>query len=199
MYLEKEKFSIVIILCVITIIVFSFSFTTFHTRNDLPIGYKMDSLHGIVVYYNGPVTHVLGRNTTEDGYNLGLQYQCVEFVKRYYYYRFGHKMPNSYGHAKDFFDFDVSDGNFNSKRGLIQFNQHGSFKPQIGDILVFGPYKANRFGHVAIVSNVHESKIEIIQQNAGGVNRSREKLSLTYERESWYVHGENVLGWLRMR
>lgn len=199
MYFQSEDFRIGTILFVITIIISSFSFTTFHKTEDLPIGYKMDSLHGVVVYHNGPVTHVLGRNTTEDGYNLGLKYQCVEFVKRYYYYRFGHKMPNSYGHAKDFFDSDVSDGNFNSQRGLIQFSQYSSFKPQIGDILVFGPYKANRFGHAAIVSNVDESKIEIIQQNAGSVNRSREKLSLIYERKSWYVHGENVLGWLRMR
>ncbi|WP_413044376.1 hypothetical protein [Pseudomonas sp. YJ42] len=62
-----------------------------------------------------------GRNLTQDGYNLGLRYQCVEFVKRYYFERHGHRMPDSYGHAKDFFDPQVGDGALNARRGLLQF------------------------------------------------------------------------------
>jgi hypothetical protein len=61
------------------------------------------------VYYNGGVANVVGRNVSVDGYNLGLKYQCVEFVKRYYYQHLGHKMPDTYGHAKDFFDRNVAD------------------------------------------------------------------------------------------
>src|SRR5690625_3985796 len=60
------------------------------------------SLNGVYVYYNGSTNTVVDRNTSLDGYNLGLEYQCVEFVKRYYYERLDHTMPNSYGHAKDF-------------------------------------------------------------------------------------------------
>ena len=70
---------------------------------SMEIGDKVDSLNGVFVYYNHSVGNVSGRNTTADGYNLGLKYQCVEFVKRYYYENLNHKMPNSYGHAKDFF------------------------------------------------------------------------------------------------
>ncbi|OCG61857.1 hypothetical protein [Gilliamella sp. GillExp13] len=62
------------------------------------------------VYYNGSINNVRGRNIAKDGYNLGLKYQCVEFIKRYYYQRFNHKMPNSYGHAKEFFDPSIVDG-----------------------------------------------------------------------------------------
>ncbi|MFA0963395.1 hypothetical protein AB9P05_16445 [Roseivirga sp. BDSF3-8] len=47
---------------------------------------------------------VSGRNLTPDGYNLGLKYQCGEFMKRYYYLHLNHKMPDSYGHARDFFN-----------------------------------------------------------------------------------------------
>ncbi len=48
------------------------------------VGDKVDSLNGVYVYYNSNVGNVSGRNLASDGYNLGLKYQCVEFVKRYY-------------------------------------------------------------------------------------------------------------------
>lgn len=47
-------------------------------------GDVVDSFQGVHIYYNGFVNHVESRNLTPDGYNLGLKYQCVEFVKRYY-------------------------------------------------------------------------------------------------------------------
>ena len=71
-------------------------------KKQASIGEVVDEFNGVKVYFNGAVEHVGGRNLAADGYNLGLKYQCVEFVKRYYYERFGHKMPNSFGHAKDF-------------------------------------------------------------------------------------------------
>lgn len=67
------------------------------------IGMVVDEFNGVKVYYNGSISNVSGRNVAKDGYSLGLKYQCVEFIKRYYYERFNHKMPDSYGHAKDFF------------------------------------------------------------------------------------------------
>ncbi|SUD83261.1 Uncharacterised protein [Stutzerimonas stutzeri] len=54
-----------------------------------------------------------GGNLSKDGYNLGLRYQCVEFVKRYYFERHGHRMPDTYGHAKSFFDPSLGDGALN--------------------------------------------------------------------------------------
>ncbi|MGN2920302.1 hypothetical protein ACTFQ5_16360 [Aliivibrio fischeri] len=74
------------------------------------------------------MNHVLERNVAADGYNLGLKYQCVEFVKRYYYEYFNHKMPDTYGHAKDFFNPDLPDGNLNKQRNLIQY-KNGSLNP----------------------------------------------------------------------
>lgn len=49
-------------------------------------------------------------------YNIGLKYQCVKFVKRYYYEHLNHKMPDSYGHEKDFFDNTIADGQLNKKQ-----------------------------------------------------------------------------------
>ncbi len=68
------------------------------------IGKTLDSFNNVAVYYNGSVENIVERNTTPDGYNLGLKYQCVEFVKRYYYEYYHHKMPDSYGNAIDFYD-----------------------------------------------------------------------------------------------
>ncbi|HRH39166.1 MAG TPA: CHAP domain-containing protein, partial [Flavobacteriales bacterium] len=61
-------------------------------------GAPIDSLHGVIVYHNDGMSATHGRNTV-DGYNVGLRYQCVEFVKRYYLEHYHHRMPNSYGNA----------------------------------------------------------------------------------------------------
>lgn len=68
------------------------TFKKFNFNTDFSVGQQIDSLNGVYVYYNGGVENVTGRNITEDGYNLGLKYQCVEFVKRYYYEYLNHKI-----------------------------------------------------------------------------------------------------------
>ena len=43
-------------------------------------GTAIDSYNNVTVYYNGRVGSTNGRNTAPDGYNLGMKYQCVEFL-----------------------------------------------------------------------------------------------------------------------
>lgn len=160
-------------------------------------GEVIDSLNGISVYYNGEnFSNVSGRSVTVDGYNLGLKYQCVEFVKRYYYEYYGHKMPNSYGHAKDFFDNSLDDVAFNAKRGLNQYRNIRYEKPQVNDILVYDGFGGNPFGHIGIVSEVGDDYIEFVQQNVG--KKSRQRLKLVEYAGIWTVADYDVLGWLRM-
>jgi len=163
------------------------------------VGDKVDSLNGVYVYYNGAVSNVSGRNTASDGYNLGLNYQCVEFVKRYYYEYFKHKMPNSYGHAKDFYDVKLKDGQLNKQRNLVQYSNPSKLKPKVNDLIIFDGTRFNKYGHVAIVSKVTDKGIEIIQQNPGPMASSRARYTLSNNDETWKVSGGNVLGWLRMR
>ncbi len=92
-----------------------------HTHPTKDVGDPVNELTGIKVFYNGGVKNVEESNVTEDGYNVGLKYQCVEFVKRYYLQKLNHKVPESYGHAKDFFDPSVENGSLNTKRNLIQY------------------------------------------------------------------------------
>ena len=158
------------------------------------IGDSIDELENVVVFYNGSIGHIENRNVTKDGYNLGLRWQCVEFVKRFYLDFFNHKMPDSYGHAKDFFDKNLEDGKLNKTRNLIQHSNPSIAKPEKFDILIFGKTSSNDFGHVAIISEVSEVEVEIIQQNMGFFGSSRERMDLVFEEGKWIIENSKVLG-----
>ena len=158
-------------------------------------GDQIDSLDDVAVYYNGKISTSNGR-TVIDGYNVGLKYQCVEFVKRYYLKHYNHTMPNSYGHAKDFFQLGLEDGGFNKSRGLYQYTNPSVSKPQIGDLIVMGAGK-EEYGHIAIVSQVGADYIEIIQQNTGVVSRTRAKYDLLLIDGKYRVDNKRINGWLR--
>jgi len=157
----------------------------------------LDSLNGVVVYYNGMVGRTNGRNMTADGYNIGMKHQCVEFVKRYYYERLHHKMPDAFGNAKDFFDRALPDSSLNAKRGLLQFANASRSRPREEDLLIFDGHTGNTYGHVAIVSDVTDSTICIIQQNPGPFGKSRDTFSLQHSGDKWTIINTRVLGWLR--
>lgn len=161
------------------------------------VGKVIDNFNGVDIYYNGRVANIQGRNVTKDGYNLGLKYQCVEFVKRYYYEYYNHKMPDSYGNAKDFYSHAIEDGQINPARNLRQFSNPSRSRPQIGDLLVFGPTPYNKFGHVGIISKVERNRFEIAQQNPGSNNPSRQWFDFTNQNSNYYINHEYVLGWLR--
>lgn len=181
----------------IVLIIFLVLNRTLNATPFCAVGDRLDSLNGVVVYYNGGAGNVSGRNVTEDGYNLGLKYQCVEFVKRYYFQHFNHKMPDTYGNAKDFFDAAVGDGRLNAQRGLLQFTNESSSCPRVGDLVVFDGSTFNEYGHVAIVSEVAEDEVEIIQQNSGAFGRTRKWLDLEQVEGRWRIDDDRLLGWLR--
>jgi hypothetical protein len=161
------------------------------------IGDVVDEFNGVKVYYNGSVSHVSMRNVSSDGYNIGLKYQCVEFVKRYYYEYFKHKMPNSYGHAKDFYNSKFKDGQINTERNLIQYKNGGKGIPQMHDLIVWKGNEWNPYGHVAIVVKNNSNKsIEIIQQNPGPNAPSRITLNLIYSDSGYTIDDDEILGWL---
>ncbi len=179
--------------------------TNINLNPQRQVGQVVDSLDGVKVYFNGGVNHVLERNVSVDGYNIGLKYQCVEFVKRYYFEHFNHRMPDTYGHAKSFFDPNVAHGKMNSARALQQFYNGQDIAPKHGDIIVFKPSLTNPYGHVAIVSKIIASEnldsqamqVEIIQQNPGPFGSSRETYPLLHQ-NGWQVEHPLVVGWLRL-
>lgn len=187
------------ILVVLSVVVAA-SAVLFILRKEVPLpsvvthvhGDRLDSLNGVVVFCNGGFSSTSGRNVV-DGYNLGLKYQCVEFVKRYYFQRFKHRMPNSYGNAKDFFDSTVADGALNAARGLLQFTNSSATKPAPDDLLIIDGSRVNPYGHVAIISRVSDGEVEVIQQNTGS---TRGTYDLDMVDGRWRIDNARVLGWL---
>jgi len=193
--IKKATFLIITLVLVTSLGLWIFKKINFNLNYET--GQHIDSLNNVIVYYNGDVNNVADRNLTDDGYNLGLKYQCVEFVKRYYYEHLNHKMPDSYGHAKDFFDQGLSDGQKNLSRALVQYSNPGRTQPKVNDLLVFSETAFNKYGHVAIISNVTDKEIEIIQQNPGPFGRSRETFNIENSNGEWKVNSDRILGWLR--
>lgn len=181
----------------ITLIVSFFLVGNIQLLSPNKVGEVIDELNGVEVFYNGKVSHVNGRNVVK-GYNVGLKWQCVEFVKRYYLEAYQHKMPDSYGHAKDFFNPSVKDGEHNKMRNLRQFSNPSAFPPQVGDIVIFDKSRWNKFGHVAIISKVENDRIEIIQQNKGVFGAPRETINLTKNGKQWKLDNDRVVGRLSL-
>jgi hypothetical protein len=153
--------------------------------------------YGVAIHYNGAIVHEDGRNLSPGGYNLGLRWQCVEFVKRSYFEHYGHRMPEARGNAREFFDEGVPNGTVNPARGLLQFRNDGSALPNVDDIVVFGGWLANPYGHVAIVSRVDSDGIETVQQNPGPFRASQERISIDMAGGHPSLTGHRLLGWLR--
>lgn len=194
LYAMKKKLTIALI-CLIAVFGLWMVSKKMNLNPSYSVGQPIDSLNNVIVFYNGGVNNVEERNTV-DGYNLGLKYQCVEFVKRYYYEHYNHKMPDTYGHAKDFYNSNLTDGQLNTQRGLIQYSNPSSSKPKIGDLIVMDATIFNSFGHVAIVSDVKDESIEIIQQNSGPYSSSRDQIDLKNDNNKWLIQNTRILGWL---
>lgn len=189
---------LIVIGAIALIMIFANRMRSLITNNQYNIGTPIDSLNGVFVYYNGDVSNVSGLHKTPDGYNLGLRYQCVEFVKRYYYEYLNQKIPDAPGHAKDFFDPSIADGNMNTQRNLIQYTNTSTSKPSVDDIIIYNATAENKYGHVAIISKVSNDEIEIIQQNSGPMGSSRNTHPLVFEDGRWTINDDLALGWLRI-
>lgn len=194
----KKGFLIFFILLLASFFIYKFV-KKINLNSEHEVGEPVDSLNHVIVYFNGGVDNNSGRTTSPDGYNIGIKYQCVEFVKRYYYQHLNHKMPDAFGNAKDFFDPEIADGIMNDKRGLIQYTNGSKTRPRADDLLIFSGSLFNKYGHVAIIASVNEKEIEIIQQNPGPFGNSRELIPADSSEKGWTIHNERVLGWLRKK
>lgn len=159
------------------------------------VGDVLDWWRGVPVRANGlPYDRSHGRHVGTDGYYYGRQWQCVEFVKRFYYDRLGHAFPDGMGDAKTFFDPAISHGTLNPKRGLRQFTNGSGEAPRPDDLMV---WTGGSYGHVAIVSKVGVGFIEVVQQNVK--DGSRMRMVLEDEAEGFRVRGwGEPAGFLRL-
>jgi hypothetical protein len=159
------------------------------------LGYKLDSYKGVPIFYNGIFMFLgYGKHYSPNGYYFGPKWQCVEFIKRFYYQYYRHEMSNTMGRAIHYFNSELADGSLNSERNMIQYRNGSNVLPKEDDLLVF-----SNFSHVALISKVYKDKVEIIQQNQ--FLRSRKFLKMEIRNNQYFLGDgkDTVAGWLRMK
>ena len=126
----------------------------------------------------------------------GREFQCVEFVNRYYSSVLGHRNMTITGNADSYF-YDAG------SKGLVGFPNGGETPPITNDILVFdsdGPGVHTDPGHVAIVYEVSNTRVCFAQQNT---RRSSDCLPVRVQDGRWSVSSlasdRPVVGWSRRR
>jgi len=165
----------------------------------LAFGQPVGSFNGVTAYSNG--------YTTFDSYtnnSTGLEYQCCEYVNRYYSSVYQINYLTGAGNAINYFSYG-------SAHGLTAYtNGDTTSAPQVGDILCFGGTGDEANGHVAIVCGGDgSSEVDMIEQN-GTEDRRDANFALsmtvsdgiyTVSAGNLYQNGANgtlyVQGWLR--
>ena len=173
-------------------------------------GTVMASFGGVPAYCNGDqqtTTESCHGGTQKD---FGLEYQCVEYIRRFYENRFGvdTKTYCWQGNAINYYN----NTSYNELRGLGVFENGTTLgPPQVNDIIIFQLPSNDPWGHVAIVidsvADVEEGKtalVKVIEQN---FSRSRAIDSLTVSKSNGkYLVTRNppnntykVKGWARLK
>lgn len=124
-----------------------------------PFNTYLGSFNNVYVYSNGSPGYFSKQTNKVNGYITGYKWQCVEFVNRYFWLKFGKKLGN--GDANTYY------ANASSK-GLNKAANGGTNKPQVGNILASN---GGSNGHVAIIRSVPSTPktgdytIYVAQQN----------------------------------
>lgn len=203
MSFKVKSFRRIVVLLIAAILILAGFFAWDQSRIGTPIA----EFNGVQAHHNGLfVFGSHGKNFDQKtNYYFGQTWQCVEYIKRYLFLAHGHRLPDGMGHAKSFFDPNIKSGELNARRGLRQFSNPSPTLPQPGDVLVF---TEGVYGHVAIVSEVGESSVEVIQQNIWGLPKERLPLLVaelggrkTYKigrTERILLPNDEPAGWLRV-
>ena len=147
---------------------------------------------GVKAFSNGPCTAKF--EGIYEGQNCALpknrNYQCVEYVKRFYKEAMGIDTHGWYGNANQYYGTA-------REKGLKAYPNGGSIAPQAGDILCFDD---GGLGHVAIIMEVGDANIQIIEQNW---HRNTAYDTLSWDKDNNTIpdrgisRSYQVQGWLR--
>lgn len=132
----------------------------------------------------------------------GEQYQCVEYVRRFYRTQLQKDTSGEawHGNAITYWDPAKIAG-----KGLVKFdNDMNASPPAPDDIIVFDQTAFTPVGHVAIVTSVTATTVNIIEQNTiySACTGGTYTLVLSNDSKGWHIHPRTsasapILGWLR--
>lgn len=177
----KNKYYILIV------ILFSLLFTLKEVNLVFAAAYgvELGTYKEVIAYSNGNTHDVVGPYR-EHGY----QFQCVEYVNRFYVKTLGWKNMRGTGNGRDYFKKA-------SYNGLEAYSNKNNISPQPDDLLAFG---GGNYGHVAIVTEVGNNYINIIEQNWSSSSATR-RLPMEIKNGKYTVSANSstyyIQGWLR--
>jgi surface antigen len=136
----------------------------------------------VLATYDGTAAKSNGGNTGTGSScggtgTYGLQYQCVELVMRHWK---THWNLRFYGNAKDLLAHAKSSSYYASGSPAdveVWNNGDATHPPKAGDMIV---WTSGTYGHVALITNVTSSTVDIIEQNVSGVT-PQGKYTLKYD------------------
>lgn len=163
-----------------------------------PFGSEIGTFNNVAAYSNCSTSCVTCNNSCNslnyiDGTYIGIKWQCVEYVRRYYYNIYGLDLASLHrGDANTFY-------NNAGKMGLEKIQNGATAPPAVGDILVSN---GGNYGHVAIVRSVFGNQVCTIQQNFSNTDQDSNRcLSLSVNDGHFTVSGFSAMypikGWLR--
>lgn len=198
----KSNHTVMTVLSISAITLLTCFFITFSKGNAAePFGSHVGSFNRVIAYSNCNTKCVECNNFCQelnyvDSLYVGIKWQCVEYVRRYYLLVYGLDLA-----SKHRGDADANTWYDNAaKMGLSRYANGGSIKPQVGDILVSD---GGDCGHIAIVRSVLSNQICTIQQNFSNDSNDGERYLELNISGGKYTVGDfgssyPVRGWLRI-
>jgi len=124
----------------------------------------------------------------------GIQWQCIEYVRRWYIQKFNITFP-SINHAIDIWDIPYLYHPITKKKfSFYSVMNSSNIEPKVGDILVFKKNETYPYGHVAIITRVKQDAIYLSEQNIDDIVWNK-PYSRKVKRRVDTVLDPFVLGW----
>ena len=195
-----KKYKILGLIIIMLSISLTFTWIAFAALYNTNLG----SFNGVTIFSNGTALNASYQDSLTNGSTgsyLGMKWQCVEYVRRYYYQIYNVNLaPLHKGNANTFWD-----PNSAAKMGLDRFSNGGSTAPQMGDMIVSAPggtCKTCPAGHIAIIRGISGNQVHVAQQNYTETTQDMDYiLTLTVSNGNYTVapfgSGYPVAGWLR--
>ena len=120
--------------------------------------------NGVDVFSNGNLgcrlssTRDCGPDSMVDGVYVGEKWQCVELAQRLYTVRGWHTGTFGVDYAREIFAQA-------SRIGMQAYPNGSGYIPVPGDLIVVGAPTGAGAGHVSVVDRVHDSQVNIVEQN----------------------------------
>jgi len=124
----------------------------------------------------------------------GLKWQCVELARRYLILQYGISFP-SVENAYEIFDLSSMYYVETKQPVACTSYKNGSKEiPLVGSLLIWDKkYDPNETGHVAVITNVFNHSIQIIEQNNNTSNRT---ISIENKNGIVTINEPHILGWV---